>query len=582
MQVPIEVRNLILLIGLILQVHWLLWYYFDIEFGSEKAFWEVVAGGGVAAIYATSSGGTQEWIKERCQIVIGSLQLSKLLVLSIVAALAIGCLVSRATIALPNGHDTILVDGKKLQVDTSSSKNTATTYGLSFSTLVLELNAFRTELVLVPFVPKTLRISETDLFADSGAYRELNSLLLLSFFQYLENLFLSKANNIFDSPDGKHFVELNKIYQILKLCFVDQDVARHSEIQLEEYIAEYKHSSWTPLLKACIAYSRRQYDEAASYLESTPKDISVYMAATYHFFRGVNLLTFSERTIAGQVSTLSDGALAEFRKTNSILAGQSGYFTDIARPSAQIFSGITNVYAKNLDDASRLFSVAATATHLDKPKIIVCSRSQSRMLIRGRLGDAEKYFLEALQKDGTYPLARINLGYIYMAQGKYPAAGEILLQASKDEILKSTSFRDVLLAEAALAHLEIIQAKQPANPAVYDGVLKQMNLFNYAGTTPTSLRLAYIHRSLAEQLYTGEKYYGLEIFAAEMYAWSYLEAAEAVADGAGSSATESMKLSLQKFTQLKDVIHAGWITTRDDSGFFAAVYTVLEITNKSN
>jgi len=83
---------------------------------------------------------------------------------------------------LPNGHDTILVDGKKLQVDTSSSKNTATTYGLSFSTLVLELNAFRTELVLVPFVPKTLRISETDLFADSGAYRELNSLLLLSFF----------------------------------------------------------------------------------------------------------------------------------------------------------------------------------------------------------------------------------------------------------------------------------------------------------------------------------------------------------------------------------------------------------------
>ena len=87
MQVPIEVRNLILLIGLILQVHWLLWYYFDIEFGSEKAFWEVVAGGGVAAIYATSSGGTQEWIKERCQIVLGSLQLSKLLVLSIVAAL---------------------------------------------------------------------------------------------------------------------------------------------------------------------------------------------------------------------------------------------------------------------------------------------------------------------------------------------------------------------------------------------------------------------------------------------------------------------------------------------------------------
>ena len=76
---------------------------------------------------------------------------------------------SRATIALPNGHDTILVDGKKLQVDTSSSKNTATTYGLSFSTLVLELNAFRTELVLVPFVPKVmLRISETDLFADSG------------------------------------------------------------------------------------------------------------------------------------------------------------------------------------------------------------------------------------------------------------------------------------------------------------------------------------------------------------------------------------------------------------------------------
>ena len=89
----------------------------------------------------------------------------------------------------------------------------------------------------------------------------------------------------------------------------------HSQIQLEEYIAEYKHSSWTPLLKACIAYSRRQYDEAASYLESTPKDISVYMAATYHFFRGVNLLkTFSERTIAGQVSTLSVALLPNSEK----------------------------------------------------------------------------------------------------------------------------------------------------------------------------------------------------------------------------------------------------------------------------
>ena len=47
MQVPIEVGNLILLIGLILQVHWLLWYYFSSEFGFAKGVREMLAGGGM-------------------------------------------------------------------------------------------------------------------------------------------------------------------------------------------------------------------------------------------------------------------------------------------------------------------------------------------------------------------------------------------------------------------------------------------------------------------------------------------------------------------------------------------------------
>ena len=64
------------------------------------------------------------------------------------------------------------------------------------------------------------------------------------------------------------------------------------------------------------------------------------------------------------------------------------------------------------------------------------------------MGDAEKYFLEALQKDGTYPLARINLGYIYMAQGKYTAAGEILLQSIERRNFEVNKLWRVLLAEA--------------------------------------------------------------------------------------------------------------------------------------
>jgi tetratricopeptide (TPR) repeat protein len=579
--VPTEARNLLLFVCLLFLTHWALWYYWDFEFGSAKVLGEVISGGAVATVYAASTAHMKRWIKKRYQVVFGSKQLSMFLAIFVGTALVFGCAYSRATIRLPAGYEKIWINGAQNSVEQSAGVSLVSVYGFSFSAIHFEVGAFAKNFRLTPFVPKLVRISENDLFAESSAYRELHSLLLLSFFQYLENSFLSQANTIFDTPDGKHFVELNKVYQILRLCFVDNDLARNSGLQFEGYVEEHKRSPWIPLLRSCIAYSQRQYGAAASYLNSVPDGTPTDMAATYAFFKGVNnLRILAEKMVSGQDDLdLAEAAVGEFNKSEVLLKGESGFFADVARPSAQIFAGITRVYKRDLEGAIQRFTLATTTSHPG-----LKSRAHNDLgyvdLIRGNLVSSERHFLDALKEDGTYPLARINLGYVYMAQGRYRSARQILGQASRDEFIKSASFRDILLADAALAHLDVIESNQTPDPGVYDTVLSKLKLFNFAGTEPPSLRLAYIHNSLAGQLYTNQNYYGLEIFAAGMYSWAYLEAIEAISAGAGQPAEAIANSSLEQFGKLRNAIDQGWFATRNDSGFFASVYTVFDVTKK--
>ena len=298
---PTEAKNIALCVALLLLTHWALWYYLDLEFRAAEVLWEVISGGAAASIYAASTARTKRWVKRHYQATFGSRQLTGLLAVLVGTALVFGGAYSKATIELPASYESIWVNGTQKPVEQSAGSNLVNVYGFSFSPVHFEIGAFASDFRFTPFAPKLIRVSESDLFAESSAYRELNSLLLLSFFQYLENSFLSQANTIFDTPDGKHFVELNKIYQILKLCFVDSDLARNSELQLEAYVEEHKRSSWIPLLQSCVAYSQKRYGDAAFYLSSIPDGIAKGMAASYAFFRGVNnLRVLAEKRVSGQ------------------------------------------------------------------------------------------------------------------------------------------------------------------------------------------------------------------------------------------------------------------------------------------
>src|SRR5262249_25717767 len=154
-------------------------------------------------------------------------------------------------------------------------------------------------------------------------------------------------------------------------------------------------------LQSCIAYSEKHYSEAASQLKVIPEGIPKRIAATYSFFRGVNILKqFSEAMKTGQKDlTVSAEALADFKKSEALLEGEAGFFVDVARPSALIFRGITKVYENNLDDAYGLFSSAVNTAHAG-----LQSRAYNDLgyvdLIRGNLNAAEAHFLDSLRKDG--------------------------------------------------------------------------------------------------------------------------------------------------------------------------------------
>jgi Flp pilus assembly protein TadD len=64
-------------------------------------------------------------------------------------------------------------------------------------------------------------------------------------------------------------------------------------------------------------------------------------------------------------------------------------------------------------------------------------------LLRGNLPEAKSYFVSALEADPKFPYAQTNLGYAYLAEGRYEAARNLFSKLIQDEELKRNSSGDI-------------------------------------------------------------------------------------------------------------------------------------------
>jgi tetratricopeptide (TPR) repeat protein len=263
-------------------------------------------------------------------------------------------------------------------------------------------------------------------------------------------------------------------------------------------------------------------------------------------------------------------AINQFNQAEKILSDlPEGYFKSIAFPSAQILKGIAHVYERKLDEAEADFWVATTASYPG-----LRARAYNDLgyvkLIKSDVETAERMFTLALAADAFFPLAQTNLGYVYMAQGKYEAAKRAFQGVAEDPLLQQESMRDVFLSKVALAHIQAIGLASEFAPDAYNEVMRDMKLFDYDGVQPASLRLAFIQAELGDKLYQDPKYYGLEIFALTMYARAYLLVTES-GDG-GASAVDLKMRALRSFKELRGIVDKKWFVFQPSDGFFRPVY----------
>jgi hypothetical protein len=188
---------------------------------------------------------------------------------------------------IPIGEDTVLIDGEPFQLGVSKTKYF---YRPSFTLVKIEIGEIKKDLRLVPIYPRSVSFDEAQLETQSGLYLGLRDLLLASHFQFLENRFLTRANELISTAHGRLIKELAGVLPRLKLCFVENNNSSQVVLDIEAFEREFPLSNWTSLLKSCARYSERRYDLAVRQLETLDLNLPAELRSTYLFFRGVNRL----------------------------------------------------------------------------------------------------------------------------------------------------------------------------------------------------------------------------------------------------------------------------------------------------
>jgi hypothetical protein len=245
------------LVILFIEAHWSLWYYFDVDFDAQKGLAEAATGGAIGIIYGFLPDLNKRFIQIRFRRLLVSQLVFRVSVSTTLLICGFGLLINRTKIKWPVGEAGIRVDGQKLGTDSWASEavHSASLYGSFFFERLLQVGDSSERLKFRPMVPLEYEISEEATYSSQSEYQHIVSLLALSFFQSTENQYLSEANNRFASDSAKKYVDLNLVYQILKICFNGDDVARSGDRLFELFREQHASSNWVPLLQSCLYYS---------------------------------------------------------------------------------------------------------------------------------------------------------------------------------------------------------------------------------------------------------------------------------------------------------------------------------------
>jgi tetratricopeptide (TPR) repeat protein len=319
-----------------------------------------------------------------------------------------------------------------------------------------------------------------------------------------------------------------------------------------------------------VHYAHSEFDQAEADVAAMPLAARSPFRDTAVFFRGVNQLKIFIEKANGTGERdlpLLAKAQASFQEAAGLADKSTDeFFRKFAAGSGRIFGGIAYVYGHDNDRAAQSFRQAAET---DYPEIRARAFSDLGYvtLLLGNLWDAQSFFNKALEADPTFPYAQTNLGYVLLAQGRYDAARELFVRITKDEMIKRTSSRDVVLSQIAIANIDS-EKDGSANPDAYNEPLKQMNRFNYEGVDPPILRLAEIRLEVADKIYMSHDYYGLEMLALAMYARAYLDATGITGSTDASGVAQS---ALKGFKTVAATVDSRCFIFHVKDGFFKPV-----------
>jgi hypothetical protein len=252
------VFTLLVLICIFVQVHWLLWYYLDVDVDAQKLLAETVTGGVIGLIYGFLPALNKRFLRLKLRQLLGGPKTLSAVLVTAVAIAVVGVSLNRTKIKWPAGQVDIQIDGRKVGSDswTESASNKTSLLGLFFQRKMLQVGDFSQELRFRPMVPLVYDVPESAVFSSRAEYQNIVTLLALSFYQLTENRFLDEAKAKFTTDEGKRFVDLNAVYPVIELCFNGTDVARSGDKLVAAFHKKRATSPWLPLLEVEIAKKR--------------------------------------------------------------------------------------------------------------------------------------------------------------------------------------------------------------------------------------------------------------------------------------------------------------------------------------
>ena len=541
-KIPIPIVTSLLLLAVLGLGRLLAWHFFGVEIEKTELLSVLGIGTSGGVLYRFLPLASRRYVVSGLRRYLSSrLSIAALSVISIALLLPL-FLISHIDIAwrgparLPvqiNSRQQVL-DADDLQKDLLQARR----LGLSFTTIDVNIENWHQKKRLYPLVTQVMHIPFSVSNASAPEIAEIEDQLEMAFFQFSEARFLAIVKNKLP-PLVQHrllhqaVARLELIYEIIRIDFLEIDLSDRKTLLLEDFIKRYPDDPWSSLLHAANMYGKKDYAACAAILQRERQASSRPKAATIDFFRGVCLLKASrDAGVPDTREALNRQASSAFQQSEITLQHENeGTYRNLALPSAIHFQGISNYYRGHTDETVRHFRRARDAAS-GSLKARALNGLGYISLSKGNLNEAEMDFLDAMENDPTYPLARSNYGYVLMGKGELDKAKEYFSKNASNDRLKVESYRDVVLAKLALVHLQELRGVDHAHViGQYETILSELKMQTFDGVMPDSFRLANIHRSIAKNVYLSKEYYGLEIYALALLTRAHLEAQESLVNG---------------------------------------------------